>query len=53
MSAPCEREGTGNNADKSGQWDGGGLAVIGHLFSVVSLREKRAFKDHFIIIFLC
>ena len=33
--------------------EGGGLAVSGHPFSVVFVREKRAFKGHFIIILMC
>jgi len=41
MSAPWGREGVSNNADKNGQWDGGGLAAIGHPFSVWSLNAKR------------
>ena len=32
---------------------GRGLAVSGHTFQCVSVREKRAFKGHFVIIFLC
>ena len=32
MSAPWGREGASNNADKSGQGEGGGLAVSGHPF---------------------
>ena len=51
MSAP--REGIHNNVEKSGQKEGEGLAVSRHPFSVVSVREKRALKSHFIIIFLC
>ena len=38
--------GVGNNAEKSGQGEGGGLDI---LFSVVSGREKRAYKSHFIV----
>ena len=30
MSAPWRRQGVSNNADKSGQGEGGGLAVSGH-----------------------
>ena len=52
MSAPWRMEGVSNNADNSGQGEGGSLAVSGHPFSVVSVRDKRAFKSHFIIIFL-
>ena len=32
---------------------GKGLAVSGHPFSMGSVKEKRVFKGHFIIIFLC
>ena len=46
MSAPWGREGASNNVDKSGMVDG---AVSGHPFSVVSVREKRAFQGHSII----
>ena len=42
-----------NNADKTGQGEGGDLAVSGHVFSATSGRKKRTFKSHFITIFLC
>ena len=32
--------GVSNNAEKSGQGEAGGIAVSGHLFSPVSLREE-------------
>ena len=53
MSTPWGKEEICNNADKSGQGEGGGVAVSGHPMSVVTVREKTAFKDHCIIIFLC
>ena len=53
MSAPWGREGASSNVEKSGQGNGGGSAVSGHSIQKVSVREKRALKGRFIIIFLC
>ena len=50
MSAPWRRKGVGNNADKSGQGKGGGLAVSGNPFqNGVCKREEgiyMSFYDH-------
>ena len=45
-------KGVSNNEDISGQREGVGLALSKHSFQCIFLREKRAFKGHFIIIFL-
>ena len=53
MSAPGGREGVSNNADtevdrgREGVW-----LLVGILLRMVSVREKREFKGHFIIMFL-
>ena len=39
--------GEGGLATKRGQGEGGGVAVSGRPFSVVSVREKRAFEGNF------
>jgi len=50
MFAPWERERVSNNADRG--WEGANL-YVDIFFSLVSGREQKAFKDPFIIIFLC
>ena len=49
MSVPWGRKRACINADKSGQGEGGSLAVNGHPSHV----GHRTFKGHLIIIFLC
>ena len=46
-----EGEGLSKIANLSGQ--GRGLTASGHPFQCVSVRDRRAFKFHFISIFLC
>ena len=46
--APWRMEGVNNNVDNSGQGEGGSLAVSGHPFSVVSVRDKRVLRGYFI-----
>ena len=45
MSAPWGREGASNNAEKSRQGEGGGLAVSGHHFQCgLCKREKGIYR---------
>ena len=46
-------KGVSSNEDIGGQREGVGLALSKHSFQCIFLREKRSFKGHFIIIFLC
>ena len=52
MSAPWGRDGVSNNVGKSGQGDGGGLAVSGHPVQCGQCMREENFKRLFIIIFL-
>ena len=52
MSAYWGRERVGNSAEKVSKRREKALLSLNILFSVVSGIEKRAFKSHFVIIFL-
>ena len=51
MSAPWGKEGVGSKADKSGQWEGGGLAESGYPFQCGLYKREGGIYN--MIIFLC